>query len=891
MAVRNLLGHITQKGELEERPVARPVFFSFASAQGEIATAIADRFSGDVIYCYTRSGEDGADFWDEIERQELSGARGFVIFLSAEFLNADACQRELKLASELLKSGSIKQAAILRLDDTPLILPEDGSDEKNRVVYQHLAGFTDRFRASGSPFDADKAFQTVDRLIRSVTAVAMPIFPRPQIVETLRVGAKAGEFQYRPAVWVSGFNGYGRRTMIREFYRTLNGDAVAVEFDISELSLPLPLLLMIEERALGADAKRLEQLQEELGQEPIEVVAVRLADAIKAVASQSRFIILRQVRVYEERAQPPEWIAKVIVQLDSGTAPVLFLTVQVPPLDELVIACRNKLGTMRLAALGILEAENFVRATIIALGNSNLAWTPEIIGRIIKGSNGTPELITKIVKLSSTLPSLENLDAVIGSETQEFLVTMTRLTSWAFAQLKHDDERRALLILGDLTLASANDIAAFLGTDRPMADILGALERVGLVERDDGDLYRLSPLLSHRLSANLVTPELTRWLNDAVLRFVASPIQIDAAGLGMVSVQARISAAMLAGAEVPEVARKFVSAANYLQSGIRAYRANRMDIAHKLLREAFARREAFSDTARREAARFYGLICARQGDETGVSEALTVLDNHYLSKPVAHFIRGFKAEFEKNFGDAIDHYEKARKADEDLKQTVREGLTIRYLVGCLLRTSSPNFERAVRLADRAAILNKSIFVLTMRARTYLHRYFKGSYSSQKVLDDWWDEYEGAAETLRNDPGPKDFYFQVRAEEAMLDPKQGPDEAIEWMSRAVEVSGRFDHRLRMWQYMARSGKTEHRIALMKGIENVANSPTAQAMSNRERYKMIDFYAQALGVSGPFRKFQLDQVFPKDADGHNLNAHRNFGKNPNPADFWGDEIQTD
>lgn len=869
--------------------MGRPVFFSVSSQDIAKADNIARRFAGDIIYLYTRTGVDGTDFWDEIERAELSQARGLVIFWSRNFIASESCRRELEFAVSLLASGQLKHVAILRLDDLDLSAGAGEHSNAERALFDHLAHFTARFRASTPPYDADKAFQIVDRLVREATARPAPIFPRPQVIEALRSGAKDGEFTYRPAVWVSGFNGYGRRTAIREFYRTLDGNATALEFDISELALPLPLLLMIEERALGADGERLTALQAELGEQPPEQVALRLAQAIEAVAAQHRYIILRQTRVHEERALPPEWIVTVIKAL-GGEAPILFLTVQVPPPDELVIGCKGKLGTLRMTGLGMLEADTFVRSIITAVGNRKLQWNAEIIARIIKGANGTPELITKIVALASTLPSLENLDAVIGVETEEFATTMTHLARWSFAQLQHDDERRALLILDNLTLASASDIGDFLATIRPMADILGTLERVGLIERDDGDLYRLSPMLSHRLNASLVTPDLVRWRNEAVRNFVAKPIEIDADGHGMVSVQARIAAAMSIGAEIPEGARQFVTAANYLQSGIRAYRANRFDIAQKLLREAYVRREAFADTARREAARFYGLVCARQADEQGVADALAVLDIHHLSKPVAHFVRGYQAEFQKDFHAAVDHYEKARKADEDAKQSNREGITIRYLVSCLLRMNRPNYDRVIKLADRAARLNSSAFVHMMRARAYLHRHFMGEFRNEQELDDWWYDYEAALKRLENHPGANDFYFQVRAEEAMLGPDLGPVEAITWMRKAVAHSDRIDHRLRLWQYMARSGETTERLTMMREIERFASTAVSASMSQRERRKIIDFYAQALGKSSTFKKFQLDQVFPSEADGHNLTAHHAFGKGQANQPFRGDAIDT-
>jgi len=772
------------------------------------------------------------------------------------------------------------------MDDAPLMEIDSGIEGHDAVG--DLSIFLETFRASSLPFQEDKAFQLIDRLVRSATAIAMPVFPRPHIVEAMRAGAKAGEYSFRPAMWVSGFNGYGRRTMIREFYRTLDGNAVPIEFDITELGLPLPLLLMIEERALGADSARLSSLQKDLVEQSVDVVASRLAATIVRVAGQSRYIILRQTRVHEERAIPPEWISKVIEALDARSAPILFLTVQVPPPDQLVIQCKGKLGTLRMAGLGLVEGEKFVKSTITSIGNKNLNWSQGIVDRIARGASGNPELVTKIISLASSLPSLENLDAVIGAETEEFTSTMTRLGDWAFAQLTHEDERRALLVLDDLMLASADDISAFLSSDRPMADTLGALERVGLVERDDGDLYRLSPMLAHRLNAQLITPELVRWRNEAVRRFIETPVEIDAAGHGMVSIQARISAAMQIGAEIPEGAQEYVTAANYLQSGIRAYRANRMAIAQKLLKQAFDRRTAFTETARRETARFYGLVCARHDDEGGVNEALAILDSHYLSKPVAEFIRGFRLELAGDVRRAISHYENSRKLDEKLGQSVREGLTIRYLVGCMLRLNAPDFSQAIRLADRAAKINSTAFVLMMRARTYLHRHFRGEPTSSGQIDDWWYDYEDALADLEAHPGVKDFYFQVRAEEAMLDAGQGAQVAIDWMRQALRVSGRFDHRLRLWQYMCRSGETTERIKMMNEIEEFVSTSSSNSITGRERKKMIDFYAEALAMNGPFRKFQLDQVFPQESDSHNLSAHGRFGKNPNPMPFLGDEI---
>src|SRR5687767_7326314 len=96
-----------------------PVFFSVASRDIDFAEGIWRQLPDDWVYIYSRTGEVGADMWEEISRAELPQSQIFVVFWSRHYLVARGCTRELLQARELVKSGYFR-SIVLRLDETPL---------------------------------------------------------------------------------------------------------------------------------------------------------------------------------------------------------------------------------------------------------------------------------------------------------------------------------------------------------------------------------------------------------------------------------------------------------------------------------------------------------------------------------------------------------------------------------------------------------------------------------------------------------------------------------------------------------------------------------------------------------------------------------------------------
>ena len=108
--------------------MAAPLFFSVASEDVQLAERIFDRFRRGDIFLYTRTGENGVWFWDEIEQEELPFTKGFVVFWSKNFVKGEGALRELRLARKFFDERRLQDCVILRLDDTPIIVDPGGPE-------------------------------------------------------------------------------------------------------------------------------------------------------------------------------------------------------------------------------------------------------------------------------------------------------------------------------------------------------------------------------------------------------------------------------------------------------------------------------------------------------------------------------------------------------------------------------------------------------------------------------------------------------------------------------------------------------------------------------------------------------------------------------------------
>jgi hypothetical protein len=190
-----------------------PLFFSVSSDDIAFAEEVWKRFPDDWIYIYSKTGEEGAHMWDEISRRELPKSRILVIFWSKNYVAAKGCIREILQAKDLVQQGLLRPV-VLRLDDFPITW-KDRLGVEAKPVFEALRHMLD-YRTSAESVLVGQAIDLLNRVAEPILQSDHPRLPRHDLQKTLRGVVQKDRFNYYPATWVSGFNGVGRETLIRD---------------------------------------------------------------------------------------------------------------------------------------------------------------------------------------------------------------------------------------------------------------------------------------------------------------------------------------------------------------------------------------------------------------------------------------------------------------------------------------------------------------------------------------------------------------------------------------------------------------------------------------------------------------------------------------------------
>ena len=835
--------------------MAHKVFFSVASQDITLAERIHERYTGDLIYVYTKSGKNGAWMWDEIEREELPFAKAVVVFWSEHFLRNEGTSRELALANSLFTKGQLREFTIIRCDDTPLFAKEMTRTllDREAKVFSDLQGFLKHKRADKPTVLFPEACRLVDDIVSRIEKPTVPFQPRPILQEDLKDAARIDRRTFRPAVWVSGLNGYGRKTLIREFFKELDSNGTAIEIDVDETSLPEQVLLRLESELYDLSLEQLTDEAKRLNAPSGKDVA----ELIEKSANLGRFVVLRQSRIYEEKVRLPDWVEETIQSLRIGSNPKLFIVAQIPAQDELLLKCGNQLGAFRMLSMEPIVAEEFIWKLINAMGGAQQEWDESKVAKIASDSGGNPELIVAIIRLASRLPDLGSLEDIIGSEAQRFSDTMTHLVGWAFTQLDgFDDAKRALLFMDNVNPVSLEDVQSFLDVATPTSQIMARLNNLGLVEQSGEALFRISPLLSNRLGALLTTPDLVASHRKSMAEFATKPFEIQDGEHGYLRIETKIKATLYAGkVELTPELQGFVSQAHYFQIGVRLYNARRFHDAYPLLKKAFDNRSVFALNAAIETARFFALVSVRLHKSDDVDRSITFLNSRHQGQYLADYIQGERCKLNKKYEEAISYYGKAQKYASDPKnqESTREERILRPYLECILLSRYPNYIVAKQLSDRNVRLNKTVFSLSLRARVYLHIWY---HASKPEIDKAKHDYDEACKVLHDHPGGISFYYQTKSEEAEF--WEDFPEAIEWAKQAYDANPRFDLRLRLWGVQYRAEDPNQRKDLIAEIEKFCADRSNRAEASSYGHPIMERYARALKANGELQQFRLSQL---------------------------------
>lgn len=437
----------------------RPVFFSVADADVNYAEWLWDRLPSDLAYLYSKNGEDGVVLWDEISEKILPKCQYFVVFWSKNFPLAGGCVKELKQAAAMADANAI-YPLIIRLDDYPITSSEDLLGNQ-KEIFASLKSLLN-VRTSGKNISKPDSLDLIQRVIEPILAPNHPQLPRLQHAIALRETLGKERFTLYPSVWLSGFNGIGRKTLIKDVCRSLAPNGRAIEIDVNEASLPK----VVAQRLLAEGLQISEERRSEVEADKSYDDPIKLADVIEQVFDAGHYTVIRHQRLVDENVSLPSWLDDTINALKAGNRPKLFIVSQLPIANDRRRSCQDNLVDFRLPTLAEDETENLVSQLISHFDQEPRRWNDEAITRLSAAASGTPDLAVKLVRMCARFSDLDDIAEIVRDDVNNMRDAITIYARWAFNQLGEDLEaKRALLFLQDVSPCDPIDIEKFLAMD------------------------------------------------------------------------------------------------------------------------------------------------------------------------------------------------------------------------------------------------------------------------------------------------------------------------------------------------------------------------------------------------------------------------------------------
>ena len=796
-----------------------PVFFSVTEEDRAIAEAIWGEFAADSIYLYSKTGRDGVWMWDEIER-ELKAATGFVIFWSQHYIRKSGTRREIDMAAKLFGQHSrLANAVILRLDDTPISCPNDATDEV-RNVYEHLRSFKPtRFSEAGLSNRAMTA--RVDDLLRKADPISQPpFFERPECVEILRSAARIDHQQIRPAVWIQGMNGNGRRTMIKETYRGYAQNAVAIEISVVDTNLAKQFALRVASEALEYSDDALREINRDLKYD----TPAGLAELVVAASEKNMYLIVFHDIAVEMQSHIPQWLVDMIKLLPIGRKPVVYCVSPLPAPADAFGGRNDAVGVARIPWFDQDQSERFLeRLSAFFVPPSLPAWTIAQHQAVIKIASGNPKLLVDIARACAANSSIEAFENIAAAKGSRFSESLSQLIAWHLAQFSTDGLERKILRALSMVSPITFDLLQEFFPEAVLSNSLNRLVESGLVDQWGDGLYRIAPLLKRRMYISLNDRSLIQNVEEALRKFASKPRVIPSGAHTYLRIEAAISAGLRITGKAPEIMAEYVSAAHQFEAGIRLYNAKDTRNAFPLLREAFISRAKFDAVGKAEATRYYGLAACRLHKHDDVEGAINGLKENKDSEGLVAYIEGFRSQLSGDFSEAVNHYTEAYNNAFNGRADRRREMVSRPMISCILKSKAPNFNFAEMLAKATVDRNPTLFALRSYAEVCLRRIHKDTALSEPQKDRLWSTYLDMEDQIKKSPQGKTMYAAIASLSHELD---GELEDALSLAKEAAQSERLEDKFAVWHLQLLLESSE-------GVEEVVTQVSAELKKQHSR----------------------------------------------------------
>lgn len=823
--------------------MARPVFFSVGGAQdARFAASVKEHLPDAMVYMYTRTGEEGTAFLPEIEK-EIQACRLFVVFWSDDYLASTVAMQELAQARRLSEGPDKgKQALIVPTRHKVPNFSKKWVNPIGRVKEQEYVLGAWRFERALDPTpDPQKVAEIIRRKLEAADVFGRTLVPRTHVVDEIRKAVSRPDYTANEFVYVSGLEGDGRRTALKQFIRASHENLVERQVAFDSAEGPEDLLISMME-SVGLSVAQRNKILGDIEAEKTSALKEIRKLVHQARASKNYFVILLDRFTGADTVGIPDWVSEVFGKLQFGNAPLVFLVTSSPITDARLSRMPS---ATRARVLGLDEHQMGELVHRLSVEDPKRAqWTPERKKLIERVCGSSPSLCQIVMRSLRGEPTLDFVERIAAQEEEKFSSNMSAVLGHIVQQFKgQPDDIMALRVidrLGIVSKAALDEILEPIGSSKGY-DLYRMLE-YGLLERLSDEMLRVPPLIQRRLGYILedAAPDAEV---VALLKNFAAKASESAEDYGAIFAANKAFASLVTGVASESRFSAYLTTASLFKAGLEKYLAHDFTSAHSILGRAMSRIETNASvdvSARIEIARYFGLSAARAGFDIDVDRACAFLGDALSDSPrakqgaaMAAFLRGFQKRQRGHYREAIEAFEEAKDALKDIRFAERQrGAVLTELSRAFLRCVSPNYEAAVRYAEQAYTEKDVAHNLSGLIRAKLHRTFSKKFSDDSALK---REMQAISKLLlelkaicaRTD---RDFHLFREAEYELVQSirvamKSGEPIDLSRSIRAIREAARsrLSHRnqFALWKYRVLDGRGIHDQALLAETRAVIN----------------------------------------------------------------------
>lgn len=750
----------------------KPVFLSVGGqADAAFAKQVHQLLGDSLSYHYQVTGEEGVRFWPEIEAA-LQGALLLVIFWSNDYLKSNAATRELAFFRKLTESSVNSEKEVLVVP-TGAELPNFQSRWKNPITEEKdelVLGDWGNVRSVDANSDATRVVQLIRRKLESKSVIQDVLVPRGWLVDQMTQAIRLPDFKMRELVFVSGLDGHGRRTVVRQYMKQASPTRIERLIALDSVDGPLDLLVPLMDAASMPAALRHDVLVDiDRGKRsPIKEIRTILHQARD---NKSYYVIAIDRFIGADLANIPTWMSELLEVFKTGPSPLIFFTTSSPISDSLLSHFPSA-ARVQVPGLEDEEMDDLVHRLSIE-DPSPQRWSNKHKVLVARACGSSPSLCKSVMHTLSYEPTLDFVQQIARRAEENFGAALASLLAhWVRQYRNRRSDLIALRIiekLGTTSREALDEVISPVVAQHGPYDLYG-LRNQGLVEQLADGLYRIPVLIQRRLSTALWR-EIDTVDIDELFKTFSRQVLVAKSEYGAIYAKNAMTASLRADQQIAADYEIYLTVAMLFKAGIERYSNREYRLALSILKRAMKRVMAKAQyvevTTQIEIARFYGLSAVRRQASGDLHEACQYLNENFQNSKrqasamaMSLFLKGFQERFNaKRYIDAIKTYEKALRLLQEEKFVERQrGAIYTELSAAHMRTSPPDFRKALDYAKLAFEQND----VTHTLNAYLHAlnlftFEPGRHTTEKQIQPYLDEIL-----------PLSIKLQARCEELSLD---------------------------------------------------------------------------------------------------------------------------